>query len=482
MLQAARELAAFGWPVLPVAAGAKEPLTVHGVKDATTDDVRIGQWWRKWPDANVGVATGAPGPTVLDIDDLGAAAQALPELENLSPPQVATPRGRHLYFEGQARGTINLGYGELRGTGSYVVAPPSVHPSGKLYVWLTSPNGPLPSAPGELAAARSTKGSGTREPVKRVSHGERHDYLVDFATRQVRGGITDPAAIEAAVRAEFERVCDRKPAPLPMAFRKIAEWAAATDIAERENAREARPEPKRTTKRRQLPPSPARDAPLGELRTFIAGAMGLPDVIRVDEVKRFGPLLVDPLHIKLSTGMRVVFDEQSDVTAPRRWRDVIQVSTSGIGKPGNLTGPELGDVLWALCVVSNATEEQREEDDLQQLVDDLVTLTEVLRGSFDEVAARYELLGAIKDRGVYEPRDAITARPTLVVDMRSGQRYLRASELLAFAHHRGLGIGNKAFAGRMRTIGVWRRVIQAHGEGEHRRQTLYELPPEVNGE
>ena len=485
---AARALARLGWPVLPCAPNGKEPLTRNGVKGATTDDVRIGQWWRKWPDANVGVATGAPGPTVLDIDDPEAAADVLPRLLELDAPQAATVRGRHLYFAGLDAGTIKLDYGELRGRGSYVVCPPSIHPSGKEYVWLTEPNGPLPAVPDWVAGERKSKGAGVRPPVERVSHGQRHDHLVDLATRLVRSGVTDQAAIERALVAEYDAVCDKKPAALPMYFTRMAKWAANSDIADRERERKAAQEPPelkaeakgKGRKKRQLPYPPARDAPLAELRTFVRKAMGLPDVIRIDEVKRFGPRTADALIIELSNGVRVVFDAQGDVTSPRHWRDTIQAATAAVGKPGTYTGAELGDVLWALCAVSASTVEARWEDDLQDVVGHLVDMAERVRGSLDEVGPRYELLGALRARPLYDATDKGNAHPpALVVDMRTGQRYLRASELMSLAGYRRLGIATGKFPGEMRRIGVERRRVQAHGEAGHREAILYELPAEA---
>jgi len=64
---AALDYAALGWPVLPIAPRGKIPLTAHGLKDASTDREVIGEWWSRWPTANVGVATGKPGPTVIDL-------------------------------------------------------------------------------------------------------------------------------------------------------------------------------------------------------------------------------------------------------------------------------------------------------------------------------------------------------------------------------------------------------------------------------
>jgi hypothetical protein len=72
--------AATGWPVFPCRPDAdpcpylpgkcecKAPVTLNGFKDATTGPALIRGWWRRWPDANVAIATGAPGPDVLDVD------------------------------------------------------------------------------------------------------------------------------------------------------------------------------------------------------------------------------------------------------------------------------------------------------------------------------------------------------------------------------------------------------------------------------
>jgi hypothetical protein len=251
-LAAALKYAARGWPVLPLhwpAAGgcscgesdcdkpAKHPLTLHGVKDATTDPDRIRAWFRRWPKANLGIATGDPGPTVLDVDDLAAARSTIAGIAATTPtaatPGINHPPGRHHYLLGTERGTVGLGWGELRGCGSYVVAPPSIGANGRLYVWTCEPNGTLPPVPAFIAAERGTRGTGDHEaPMTRVPHGQRHDYLLDFAVRLVRGGITDRRTIEWHLWSEFERACE--PHPAPKTIEGIAHWAAGCDIAQRE--------------------------------------------------------------------------------------------------------------------------------------------------------------------------------------------------------------------------------------------------------
>ncbi len=56
---------------------AKSPLTQHGLFDATQDAEQIRAWWQRWPDALVGVPTGATtGLVVVDYDPLKIDATA----------------------------------------------------------------------------------------------------------------------------------------------------------------------------------------------------------------------------------------------------------------------------------------------------------------------------------------------------------------------------------------------------------------------
>jgi hypothetical protein len=124
-----------GWPVFPCRPGRKEPDTAHGFKDATTDPERITAWWTAIPGRNVAIATGAPGPDVLDVDvrPRGSGYQALRRLRHaglLDIPlaAVATPSGgMHLYYQGtsQASGRLPTQHLDFKATGGYVLAPPS---------------------------------------------------------------------------------------------------------------------------------------------------------------------------------------------------------------------------------------------------------------------------------------------------------------------------------------------------------------------
>jgi len=76
----ARTYAYAGWHVFPCKPRGKTPLTQHGVDDATTDEELIINWWRLWPDANIGIATGPSGLAVLDVDAKSGGLDSFREL------------------------------------------------------------------------------------------------------------------------------------------------------------------------------------------------------------------------------------------------------------------------------------------------------------------------------------------------------------------------------------------------------------------
>ena len=67
----AHRMADAQWRVFPAEPGGKRPATVHDFLDGTTDHKAIERWWREDPRYNLAVATGAPGPDVLDVDNHG---------------------------------------------------------------------------------------------------------------------------------------------------------------------------------------------------------------------------------------------------------------------------------------------------------------------------------------------------------------------------------------------------------------------------
>jgi bifunctional DNA primase/polymerase-like protein len=137
---------------------AKHPLVRHGVKQATTDPEVIDRWWRRWPHANLGLATGVVFDA-LDIDGPAGLA-ALRQLQAASGLRLPGPfvrtggGGWHAWFRPTGLGNRpprGLAHVDWRGRGGAVLAPPSRHISGGSYRWLRGlDQAPLPEVPAAL--------------------------------------------------------------------------------------------------------------------------------------------------------------------------------------------------------------------------------------------------------------------------------------------------------------------------------------------
>jgi hypothetical protein len=134
-------------------------LLPNGLKNATTDPGVVQVWWALWPDANIGIVTGAAsGFWALDIDpqhggDLSL-EQIITQYGTLPETVEATTGsgGSHLLFSRPVAGIRNrvkFAPGlDTRGDGGYIVAAPSLHASGQRYTWRVSPDdAPLADAP-----------------------------------------------------------------------------------------------------------------------------------------------------------------------------------------------------------------------------------------------------------------------------------------------------------------------------------------------
>jgi hypothetical protein len=150
-LRQALAYAARGWPVFPCHPGEKVPATRHGYRDATTDPGQITAWFTGRPGANLAIATGHPGPDVLDIDHHGPAGNGYPAYYRLLEAGLAddpaacicTPSGgMHAYYAGtdQHCGHLPGHHLDFRSAGGYVLAPPS-RINGYPYVLIRSPGG-----------------------------------------------------------------------------------------------------------------------------------------------------------------------------------------------------------------------------------------------------------------------------------------------------------------------------------------------------
>ena len=222
LLESALTLAATGWGVLPLhtpvggvcdcrrrdcSSPGKHPRTKNGLSDATADAVRIHKWWTMWPDANIGiavpsdiVAVDVDGPE--GVDALQAGGYALPETAT-----VETGRGHHYLYRTTERlgpKTAVLTKVDLRGVGSYLVAPPSLHCGGRQYRWLRDMEDGFAEAPawiGELVRGGGDLEGPARPIPDVIVEGQRNATLTSLAGSMRRRGAPEPVILAALLEA-----------------------------------------------------------------------------------------------------------------------------------------------------------------------------------------------------------------------------------------------------------------------------------------
>jgi hypothetical protein len=206
MLSHALKLAERGLAVFPCRVRDKVPCTVHGCSDATRDADRICAWWRENENFNIGIATGAPSRVfVVDVDDDGG-EHALLKLRVLpNTVEAITARGRHVYFRMPATGDIRNSAGKIaphidvRGTGGYVLAPPSIHPSGRRYCWSVDSAHTLANAPTWLLERLTDTPQRRVDPAALkgdVQEGQRNDRIARLAGHLLRHRVHPHMATE----------------------------------------------------------------------------------------------------------------------------------------------------------------------------------------------------------------------------------------------------------------------------------------------
>lgn len=229
MLEAALEYARQGFRVFPCKAwnpgcdgnecDCKHPLTVHGFKEASCDEEKVRRWWRLNPDANIAVATGDPGIDVLDVDvhsgdgyqSFAIACRA--GLVRDWMAVVSTPSGgTHVWFRGTAQrnGSLRRRNLDYRGTGGYVLVPPSrVH--GGCYEFREKPWGwgtlswlavrelldPRPPQPPALRGNPTSLAN----YVMHLEPGMRNNGFYWACRRAAEEGVTDLSELERAACA-----------------------------------------------------------------------------------------------------------------------------------------------------------------------------------------------------------------------------------------------------------------------------------------
>lgn len=225
LLEAALQYAALGLPVIPChspeptggctckktrcPSPGKHPRNWKGTTNATTSATMIRKWWERWPDASVAIATA--GLLVVDTDG-PTAEMTIAGLDLPPSPTAITSKGKHRYFTDPAGtatnkkgialpGVITPDQVDIRGTGGCVIAPPSLHASGKVYAWapgLSPADLAAPPAPQWLYELRPPRSApcrvtgGTAAPSAEgelFPEGTRNQSLFDLGRAWLSAGV-----------------------------------------------------------------------------------------------------------------------------------------------------------------------------------------------------------------------------------------------------------------------------------------------------
>ncbi len=190
----------------------------RGLLSASTKPNLIGGWWRAVPEANIGVVT--DGLVVLDIDPHKSGAESLAHIEAEHGELPHTWRsitgggGEHIFFRAPAGSNVrskveNIAPGiDIRANGGYVVAPPSLHRTGRRYAWNVdyhpdeTPLADAPlwlvelASPSNMAAAPAKGNDLWRRIVDGVAEGARNDSIARLSGHLLRRYVDPHVTLE----------------------------------------------------------------------------------------------------------------------------------------------------------------------------------------------------------------------------------------------------------------------------------------------
>src|SRR3989344_1801406 len=193
MFEIAKKYLAKNISVIPVGKDKKPLINWKEYQTRLVSQSEAFEWWQKWPDANIGIVTGKiSGITVIDVE-AGGDISRFP-----STTIIRTGGGGwHLYYRycpGMENKTRVFPLRDVRGDGGYVVAPPSIHSSGKKYE--VEEKQQLVPFPVELFGGVKLK-ENWPEIIRGVSEGSRNANAAKIAGKLLRAFA--PAEWESSV-------------------------------------------------------------------------------------------------------------------------------------------------------------------------------------------------------------------------------------------------------------------------------------------
>ena len=224
-----------GFAIFPIRAHSKAPATTHGLNDWFDDPASAAELWRRFPDYNIGIVCGGPSHGLLVLDfDVSDGKNGIETLKAWEATHGELPEtavaltgsgGRHYLYRTDRtniRPSANVDLGvDVRCDGSYIVAPPSVHPNGDAYEWWEDPaDTPIATANanvydfldhvqrnGGMDEDRAIVPADRFELPERIRKGERDNVLYKFGCSLRHRGESDENILARLFITNFER-CD----------------------------------------------------------------------------------------------------------------------------------------------------------------------------------------------------------------------------------------------------------------------------------
>lgn len=223
MLDLIKEYGSHGWSILPVKPDEKRPYMQNWLqytKERASTQV-VSEWFTHLSGAGVGVVTGKiSGILVLDVES--TCPEPIEDILRKYPTNMVSRTGSggyHLFYQypsnrGRVSNRVRLFDGiDLRADGGFIVLPPTKHPSGGRYEWVSKG---MPSVfPASILEAEAQPSNPSAETwiselLRGVSEGGRNDAAARLAGYFFKKGVSSD--IVEALLMEWN---ERNDPPLP---------------------------------------------------------------------------------------------------------------------------------------------------------------------------------------------------------------------------------------------------------------------------
>ena len=210
------------------------------------DPATVRRLLKRFPDSNLAIITGTNGLVVLDIDPRSGGAEELNRLEKkygklpIGPLVHTGGGGSHHYFRAdqQVRSAIAGPGVEIKAEGNCVVAPPSLHASGRHYSWALGRNlelelPPIPRWLQTLPRIRTSQFPPSTETHTGFSQGERNSGMARLAGLLIGKKIAFRLVLSLLI--SFDKEFNNPPLGV-LEVQTIAESIARKELAKRRAA------------------------------------------------------------------------------------------------------------------------------------------------------------------------------------------------------------------------------------------------------